>query len=169
MREGGAEADQDPVFVPGPSPFLPEESPDFGKGNLSRMHLQSPLWLCHSCTSSNIGMNLFILYVFTLWLHSQKWSIRSKGMKFLRLLIHTARLFPKSWVFFFFFWSIIDLQFCVSFRYTAKWFSYIHIYILLQILLHYRLLQGTEYSSLYYMVNPYCLSMVACYLLKSSE
>lgn len=73
MREGGAEADQDPVFVPGPSPFLPEESPDFGKGNLSRMHLQSPLWLCHSCTSSNIGMNLFILYVFTpLWLHSQK-------------------------------------------------------------------------------------------------
>ena len=27
------------------------------------------------------------------------------------------------------YWSIVDLQYCVSFRYTAKWFSFIYIYI----------------------------------------
>ena len=26
-------------------------------------------------------------------------------------------------------WRVVDLQCCVSFRYTAKWFSYTHIYI----------------------------------------
>ena len=30
---------------------------------------------------------------------------------------------------FIFYWSIVDLQWHVSFRYTAKWFSYIYIYI----------------------------------------
>ena len=33
----------------------------------------------------------------------------------------------------------------------------IHIYILLQILFHYRLLQDIEYSSLFYTVGPCCL------------
>ena len=28
-----------------------------------------------------------------------------------------------------FHWSIVDLQCCVSFRYTAKWFIYIYIYL----------------------------------------
>ena len=40
-----------------------------------------------------------------------------------------------------------------------------YIYILFQILFHYRLLQDVEYSSLYYRVGPYCLSIlyiVAC-------
>ena len=36
-------------------------------------------------------------------------------------------------------WSIADLQYCVSFRHTAKWFSYTYICIF-QIILHYRLL-----------------------------
>ena len=27
------------------------------------------------------------------------------------------------------YWSIVNLQYCVSFRYTAKWLSYIYIYI----------------------------------------
>ena len=44
--------------------------------------------------------------------------------------------------------SIIDLQCCVSFRCTAKWFSCLNHII--QIIFHYRLLQDTEYSSLYY-------------------
>ena len=61
---------------------------------------------------------------------------------------------------FFFYWNIVDLQCHVSVRYTAQWFSYIHIHthiyeymyiymciyicILFQILLPYRLLQNIE-------------------------
>ena len=54
--------------------------------------------------------------------------------------------FPFYSFFFFFFlntiynlgwfflnWSIVDLQCCVSFRYTAKWFSYTYIYIYIHI------------------------------------
>ena len=42
--------------------------------------------------------------------------------------------------------GIVDLQCCVSFRYTAKWFSYTYIYIsiLFQVLFPYRLLQNIE-------------------------
>ena len=48
-------------------------------------------------------------------------------------------------------WSIIYLQRHVSFRCTAKWFSYTYIYAYIysfQILFSYRLLQNIEYSSL---------------------
>ena len=58
-----------------------------------------------------------------------------------------------------FYWSIVDLQCCIGFRCTAKWFTYICIY-LFQILLHYVLLQNSEYSSLCYTVGPCCLSML---------
>ena len=47
-------------------------------------------------------------------------------------------------------WTIVDLQYCVTFRCTAKWFSYIcKIRILFWILFHYRLLQDIEYNSLH--------------------
>ena len=71
----------------------------------------------------------------------------------------------KNWSFFFFFnWSIVDLQCYVSFWYTAKWFScvyifiYIHIYIyiLFQILFPCGVLQDIDYSSLCYTVGPCC-------------
>ena len=57
-------------------------------------------------------------------------------------------------LFFFFFWNTVDLQCCVSFRYTANIYIciyiniYIHIYILFQIIFPYRLLQNTDYNSL---------------------
>ena len=51
---------------------------------------------------------------------------------------------------FFFFWSIVDLQYCISFMGTAKWFSYS--------LFHDSLLPDIEYSFLCYTVNPCCLS-----------
>ena len=55
---------------------------------------------------------------------------------------------------YFFNWIIVDLQCCVSFRYTAKWFSYTYIYLFFQILFHYKLLQNTGYRSLCYTVGP---------------
>ena len=63
----------------------------------------------------------------------------------------------------FFCWRIVYLQYCVSFRRTAKWFIYTHtriVSLLFQVLSRYRLLQDTEYSSLYYMVSPCCLSVL---------
>ena len=64
---------------------------------------------------------------------------------------------------FIFNWSMVDLQCCVSFKYTAQWFSYIyiHIYIhiLFQILFPYRLSQNIDYSSLCYTVGPCWLSV----------
>ena len=57
-------------------------------------------------------------------------------------------------------WSVVNLQCYVSFRCTAKWFSYTYTYILFQILFHYRLLQDIEYRSLCYIVGPCCLSIL---------
>ena len=43
---------------------------------------------------------------------------------------------------FFFYWSIVDLQYCVSFCYTAKWISYtyIHFFRFFSHIVHYRVL-----------------------------
>ena len=46
------------------------------------------------------------------------------------------------------------LQYCVSFKYTAKWFRFF------KITFHYRLLQDIEYKTFCYTVNPSCLPIV---------
>ena len=57
-------------------------------------------------------------------------------------------------------WTRVDLKCCVGFRYTEKWFNYkyicifIHIYIWIFIIFHYRLLRDIEYSFLCYTVGP---------------
>ena len=58
-----------------------------------------------------------------------------------------------------FYWSIADLQCCISFRCTVKC-SVIHIFILLQILFSYRLSQNIESSSRYYTVGLYRLPVL---------
>ena len=74
---------------------------------------------------------------------------------------------PRSLVFWFlknFYWNIVDLQCCVSFRCSFKWFSctymYKYIYSSFYILFHYRLLQNIEYRSLCYTVSPCWLSIL---------
>ena len=57
-----------------------------------------------------------------------------------------------------FYWSIVDLQCCVNFYHTAKWFSY--TYIFFHILFHYDLSQDIEYSSLCYTVRSCGLSIL---------
>ena len=58
-----------------------------------------------------------------------------------------------------FYWSMVDLQCCISLGCIEKWFSYTKIYsfFLFQILFLYRLFQNTEYSSPCYTIYP-------CYL-----
>ena len=67
-----------------------------------------------------------------------------------------------------FYWSILDLQCCVNFCYTAKWFIGIHVYVcaLFHILFCCGLWQDIVYSSLCYTIGP-CLSTlyVSLYLL----
>ena len=57
---------------------------------------------------------------------------------------------------------VADLQCCVSFWCTAKWFRYTHthIHILFHSLFHYGLLKAFEHSSLCYTVGP-CLSLLS--------
>ena len=63
-----------------------------------------------------------------------------------------SELFAESAIFF----IVVDIQYCVSFRYTAKWFSYIFF----QIIFHYKLLQDIEYSFLCSTAHPCCLSIL---------
>ena len=57
--------------------------------------------------------------------------------------------------------SIVYLQCCVCFRCTTKWFSYTYICIFFfQIFFPCRLLQNIEYTSLYYTVGPFWLSIL---------
>ena len=63
----------------------------------------------------------------------------------------------------------LNLQCCVSLRCTVKWLSYIYVYIYTLYLFCYMLLQAIEYSSLWYTVGPYWLSIldiIVCPFLK---
>ena len=79
-----------------------------------------------------------------------------------------GNLFLWNTVFFFlktcFYWSIVDLQRCVNFCCTAKWFTYSCTSILFNIPIRCGLSQNSEYSSLCCSVGPYCLSIL-CLLL----
>ena len=66
-------------------------------------------------------------------------------------------VYRRDRVIFFLLKFIVDLQ---CFRYTEKWFSYICVCVLFQILFHHRLLQDTDYSSLCNTVGSYCLSIL---------
>ena len=59
-------------------------------------------------------------------------------------------------------WSIVDLQCCVCFRYTAKWFTcaYMYIFFFFQIISSCRLSPNIEYSSWCYTVGPCWLSIL---------
>ena len=83
-----------------------------------------------------------------------------------KIYIWTTEIF--LWVTFLkmlFYWIIFDLQCCVNFCYTAKWFSF--TYIIFHILSHCSLLQDTEYISLCHTLGPCCLSIwnVICKIL----
>ena len=56
-------------------------------------------------------------------------------------------LFFTLFLKFIFYWSIFGLQCCVSFRRTAKWFSYTYICVPFQILFHYGLSWNIECCS----------------------
>ena len=75
-------------------------------------------------------------------------------------LLNFYFLFLKFILILNFYWSIVDLQCCVSFRCTTVNQLYIYIYpLFFQILFPYRSLQSIEQSSLCYTVGPYLLSV----------
>ena len=66
------------------------------------------------------------------------------GISFSILLLFTFTSLDLKWISVSFLnWTIIDLQYCVSFRYTTQWLG------VLQIIFHYRLLQDVGYNSQY--------------------
>ena len=99
--------------------------------------------------------------------HEKLWRVCQGQVIFLR--ISRIKIGPMSsnpylvilffFLFFFcFYCNIVDLQWCVSFRYTEKWFSYTYTCIyFFQILFPFRLLQIIGCHSLCCIVGPYLL------------
>ena len=72
-------------------------------------------------------------------------------------------ILPQSKIYFLnFYGNIVDLQYCIHFRYTVQWYSYICLFtcIMYSILFHYRSLQDIDYISLCYTVGPCWLSVL---------
>ena len=97
-----------------------------------------------------IGKDLFYLVVSAIGLDRGKQNSCKAGRKG-NLAVY-VRSFLSS-----FYWSIVDLWYCVSFWYTAKWFNDTYIHILCYI---FPLSLITEYwIFLDYTVGPCCLSI----------
>ena len=64
-----------------------------------------------------------------------------------------------SLYFFLFYWSIVDLQCCVSFRYIAKWFSYTFFCIFFFILDYYQICAIQLFLVQFSSVTQSCLTL----------
>ena len=83
------------------------------------------------------------------------WEVSSRGEDRRHFHICTPYSLVYGWFFFLIFmlyWSIVDLLYCVSFRWTAKWFSYTWICFSSDSF-PYWLLQNIEQRSLCYTVG----------------
>lgn len=77
----------------------------------------------------------------------REWRVPTSNILFSSLLFLTS--------------SIVDLQCCVKFRCTGKWFCYAYMDVLLRILFHYGVSQGMDSSSLGCTVGPCCLFVLS--------
>ena len=120
----------------------------------SSTHLPAPHLAAYVLALFWAGGKLYEMWALLWEAHSSgHLSSLPKGMiscaSFLLLVIFFFFTFKIMYLFTYY-WSVIDLQHCVSFRCTAKWFSYIYVYIkyIFQSLFPYRLLQIVECSFL---------------------
>ena len=83
------------------------------------------------------------------------WTKRSPGM--VNVAVMNEGSVRWDIVFYFFYWNIVDLQYCANLCCTAKWLSYTHICIFFYLLFHYGSSQYLHYSSWCYRLRPCCL------------
>ena len=90
------------------------------------------------------------------------WKLYLQTPRLLPIQIVTISFFLNLFLFYYFFnWSIVDLQCCVNPCCTAKWLKfYTYIHSFLNILFHYGLSQDIGYNSLCHPVGPCCLSIL---------
>ena len=103
----------------------------------------------------NFPFSIYLLILYVCNIHTNNiWHISEWIHEFLWL---NGLVLNFIW---FIFWvaGIADLQYCVSFTRTVKWFGHmyvcIYLYSIFPILFHYSLLWDIEYSSSCYAVNP---------------
>ena len=85
----------------------------------------------------------------------------------------TQKFWDNGWVVYFWNlynflnWSIVDLQYCISFRYTAKWFSYIYMCVFVCVYIHvyFRLFSTIGYYKILNIV-PYTFWVLSTFLFK---
>ena len=103
--------------------------------------------------SCHFYLDAFYSIFFTYILTWEAWHYLPSDLPSLQLSllsILSVHCYQTKLSFYIFYWSIVDLQCCISFCCTAVTQLYIHVISILHILFHYGLSKGVEYSSLCY-------------------
>lgn len=108
---------------------------NWGLQNTSRICVVTEFQCLNICictdTQNHLWLTKMTEKMTRFWItHIHTWIQGARLTDSAILNVYIFFLILYSCIFFnLFIWSMVDLQGCVSFRVTAKWFSYAHIYI----------------------------------------